>query len=219
MDYVCAPYDTSVAANPVRANGLIFSLHPNPIYVPLHNTKSLDLYTEVMGVTSSDTEIANSTLEQVPTTLNRSRAPTDYGLDSFPPPGNNVALVSAVENQTIPPSDQSDTLHPIEIPSAPSAPSAPPAKDMVGAGITLEALSHEVNEKKQRKKEKLLEKARILDSFTHFRKLTSSEMEEKLKEMKEQKTKKPKKKKIKKETEKLEGAGASATQFTLRFRK
>jgi len=105
---------------------------------------------------------------------------------------------------------------------------ATPATDMVGAGVQ----KNPIKEKKQSKKEKLAlartEKARILSSFAHFKKLDPSSFEEKVKEMegrdsdemgpKKIKKIKKEKKRIKKERAEaaiLDGGGTAG--FNLRF--
>ena len=105
---------------------------------------------------------------------------------------------------------------------------ATPAKDMVGAGVQ----KNPIKEKKQSKKEKLAlartEKARILGSFTHFKKLDPSSFEEKVKEMEvrendemgPKKIKKNKKEKKANKKERAEAAildGGGTAGFNLRF--
>ena len=77
MDYFCAPYNTTVAANPARQNGLLFGLNYQPIYEPMYNTQSMDIYTTVVETSGTETNVANKATKELPTTLDRSHTKED----------------------------------------------------------------------------------------------------------------------------------------------
>ena len=72
MDYFCAPYNTTVAANPARQTGLLFGLNYQPIYEPMYNMQSMDIYTTVVEASGTETNVANKATKELPTTLDRS---------------------------------------------------------------------------------------------------------------------------------------------------
>ena len=72
MDYFCAPYNTTVAANPARQNGLLFGLNYQPIYEPMYNTQSMDIYTTMVEASGTETNVANKATKELPSTLDRS---------------------------------------------------------------------------------------------------------------------------------------------------
>ena len=72
MDYFCAPYNTAVAANPARQTGLLFGLNYQPIYEPMYNTQSMDIYTTVVETSGTETNVANKATKELPSTLDRS---------------------------------------------------------------------------------------------------------------------------------------------------
>ena len=72
MDYFCAPYNTAVAANPARQTGLLFGLNYQPIYEPMYNTQSMDIYTTVVETSGTETNVANKATKELPSTLARS---------------------------------------------------------------------------------------------------------------------------------------------------
>ena len=71
MDYLCAPYNTTVGANPPRKNGLLFGLNHQPIYEPLYNMQP-DIYTTMVEASGTETNVANKATKELPSTLDRS---------------------------------------------------------------------------------------------------------------------------------------------------
>ena len=65
MDYLCAPYNTTVAANPARQNGLIFGLNYQPIYEPLYNMQPMDIYTTMVEASGTETNVANKATKEL----------------------------------------------------------------------------------------------------------------------------------------------------------
>ena len=77
MDYLCAPYNTTVGANPPRKNGLLFGLNHQPFYEPLYNMQPMDIYTTMVEASGTETNVANKATKELPSTLDRSATKED----------------------------------------------------------------------------------------------------------------------------------------------